>query len=244
MKFTRKRVLRLILLATVVAAVIVLLSSEAVDLGAIRQWMQDLNPVMLILLMALLPLVGFSVSVVYLVAGAAFGGIAGFTVITAVTAVHLLGSHWLGTTFLRRPMERFLKARKVHVPEIPAGEERSLALLAVLTPGPPYFLRNYALALSGIPLRIYFWIGWPIYVLRSCIVLFLGDVGAEMNSRRMMIFGGIFLLKLSICAYIVYRVRRRYVALHPHAQHSLSRSPRRAAAAPTSKSRPPRAVAD
>ena len=184
--------------------------------------MQGLNPALLILLMALLPLVGFSISLVYLVAGAAFGGLAGFTVVTAVTAVHLLGSHWLGTTFLRAPITRFLKSRKVHVPEIPAGEERSLSLLAVLTPGPPYFLRNYVLALSGIPLRTYFWIAWPVYVLRSCIVIFLGDVGGEMNSRKVMILAGVFLLKVSICAYIVYRLRRRYLATHPHGARKLA----------------------
>jgi len=216
MKFTRKRVLRLILAVTIVAALVELLASEAVDLGAIRQWMQDLNAFVLILLMALLPLVGFSVSLVYLVAGAAFGGIAGFAVVTAITAVHLFGSHWLGTTFLRDPIARFLKARRVHVPEIPAGEERSISLLVVLTPGPPYFLRNYLLALSGSPLRLYFWIAWPIYVLRSCLVIFLGDSSTEMTTGRVMTLAGIFLLKISICAYIVYRVRRRYLATHGH----------------------------
>jgi len=222
MKFTRKRVLRLILAATLVAAVAMLLGTETVDLGAVRQWMQELNPALLILLMALLPLVGFSISVVYLIAGAVFGGLAGFTVVTAVTAVHLLGSHWLGTTFLRGPMARFLTSRKVHVPGIPAGEERSLSLLAVLTPGPPYFLRNYVLALSGIPLRIYFWIAWPVYVLRSSIVIFLGDIGADMDAHKVMILAGVFLLKLSICAYIVYRIRRRYRATHPRGARTLA----------------------
>lgn len=222
MKFTRRLVLRLILLATVIAAVVVLFWTEAVDLKAVQLWMQELNPALLIVLMALLPLVGFSVSIVYLVAGAAFGGIAGFAVVTAVTAVHLFGSHWLGTTFMRRPVTALLKRKHVRVPAIPPGEEWSVALLAVLTPGPPYFVRNYALALSGIPLRIYFWIAWPIYVFRSCIVIFLGDVGAALSSHRVMLLAGVYILKLSVCAYAVYHVRRRYKALHPDHSHALT----------------------
>lgn len=222
MKLTRRRVLRLILFATIVAAIVVLFWNEAVDLKAVQQWMQKLDPALLIVLMALLPLVGFSISIVYLVAGAAFGGIAGFAVVTSVTAVHLLGSHWLGTTFLRRPVTALLKRKHIHVPTIPPGEEGALALLAVLTPGPPYFVRNYALALSGIPLRTYFWIAWPIYVFRSCLVIFLGDVGAALSPHRVTLLAGIYVLKLSICAYIVFHVRRRYQATHPGHSHSLT----------------------
>ncbi len=214
MKFTRKRVLRLVLAVTIVAALVVFVSTESWDLGAIRAWMLGLNPALLIVLMAVLPVVGFSVALVYLVAGAAFGGIAGFAVITAVTAFHLTASHWLGRKFFRRPVERFLKKRKVRVPEIPPGEEREVTLLILLTPGLPYFVRNYVLALSHIPGRTYFWIAWPIYVMRSCVTLYLGDYGAELNRNRLLILGAIFVVKLGICAFLVYHVRRRYLATH------------------------------
>jgi uncharacterized membrane protein YdjX (TVP38/TMEM64 family) len=105
------------------------------------------------------------------------------------------------------------------MPSIPEGEERSLSVVAVLTPGPPYFLRNYALALSGIPLRTYFWIGWPIYVVRSCLVIFLGDVGSELTTERVVLLAGIFLVKIGICAFILYRMRNRYRATHPGRGH-------------------------
>lgn len=215
MKKRHKIVLRLIVAALVLVGVIALIWSEAIDLKAAREWMQSLNPAMLIVLMAILPLFGFSVSVVYLVAGAAFGGVAGVAVVTGITAVHLLGSHWLGH-YLRRPVEYVLRKRNIKVPAIPVGEEKSLSVVAVLTPGPPYFLRNYVLALSGIPLRTYFWIGWPIYVIRSFLVIFVGDLGSEMTWERGFILGGIFLLKVSICAFILYRMRNRYRASHPH----------------------------
>lgn len=215
MKKKHKFFLRLGLAAAAIAIVVALLWSEVVDLKAAQAWMQELNPVLLIGLMALLPMLGFSVSVVYLIAGAAFGGLEGIAVITGVTAAHLLGSHWLGTRLLRGPVTRLLKRRHIRVPAIPPGEERSIAVVAVLTPGPPYFLRNYALALSGIPLRTYFWIGWPIYVIRSCIVIFLGDYGSEMTTERAAILGGILLLKIAICGFVVYRMRKRYRDSHP-----------------------------
>src|SRR6185312_11880961 len=199
--------LRLIVAALLIAGLVALVWTKAIDLKAVQDWMQGLNPLMLLILMALLPLIGFSISIVYLVAGAAFGGVTGLAVVTGITAVHLLGSHWLARHYLRKPVEYILRKRRVKVPAIPEGEEKSLSVVAVLTPGPPYFLRNYVLALSGIPLRTYFWIAWPIYVIRSCLVIFVGDLGSEITLERALVLGGIFAVKLSICAFILYRMR-------------------------------------
>jgi uncharacterized membrane protein YdjX (TVP38/TMEM64 family) len=152
---------------------------------------------------------GFSISLIYLVIGAVFGGPWGIVVVAGITAVHLLASHWIGHGFLRARLQRWLEKRKKHFPTLPPGEEVSVALMMALVPGPPYFARNYLLAVSDIPLRVYFWVCWPVYVARSCVALFLGDLAGEFSPERLLILGSIFALKVGICAYILHRLRKR-----------------------------------
>ena len=183
--------------------------AEFVDWPKVREWMQHLNRPLLLLLAATLPLFGFSISLVYLVIGAVFGGLWGILVVAGITAVHLVGSHWIGHGFLRAPLERWLAKRKKHFPSLPAGEEVSVALMTALVPGPPYFVRNYLLAVSDIPFRTYFWVCWPVYVVRSCIVIFMGDLGSNLSVKRVAILGSVFVFKVCICAYILHRLRKR-----------------------------------
>ena len=145
----------------------------------------------------------------YLVIGAVFGGPLGIAVVAGITAIHLLGSHWLGHGYLRGRLQRWLEKRKRRFPALPEGENFSVALMMALVPGPPYFIRNYLLAVSDIPLRIYFWVCWPVYVARSCIVIFLGDFSADFSTKRIAILATVFVLKVSICAIILQRLRSR-----------------------------------
>lgn len=172
--------------------------------------MEHLDAALLILLMAILPLGGFSISVVYLLAGAKFGPVWGGVVVAFVTAFHLVSMHVIGRGFLRQRLERFLKKKKYHLPVIPKGEDGAVATMAALVPGPPYFARNYLLALTGIPLRNYFWICLGIYLARSYVVILFGDLSGDLTTKRMVIFGCVYGVKLSVCAYVIARLRRRY----------------------------------
>jgi len=134
----------------------------------------------------------------------------GVLVVAGITALHLLGSHWIGRGFMREPLERWLQKRRYRLPELSAGEDACVALMAVLVPGPPYFVRNYLLAVSGIPLRIYFWVCWPVYVLRSCIVIFLGDFSNGLSTKRIVILTVVFVLKVGVCALLLQRLRARF----------------------------------
>lgn len=184
--------------------------AEFVDWRSVREWMQQLDVPLLLVLMALLPLFGFSISLVYLVIGSVFGGPVGLAVVAGISAVHLLCSHWIGQSFLRAPLQRWLDKRKHRLPDLPKDQDAAVALMMALVPGLPYFVRNYLLAVSGIPLRIYFWICWPVYVARSCLVLFLGGFSDDLTLNRVLLLGGVFVLKVSICAFILHRLRARW----------------------------------
>ncbi len=169
-----------------------------------------LNTVAVLALMATLPIGGFSIAIVYLVAGAKFGPVLGGAVVAGVTAVHLAASYWISRSVLRGPIERFLKKRKHELPHVPEGENASVAAMAVLAPGIPYFARNYLLALTDVPFRVYFWVCLPLYVARSYVTILLGDLGTEPDTRTLAILAAVYVAKLGVCAYLIWRIRRRF----------------------------------
>lgn len=177
-----------------------------------QEWIAQLPIVPLLALMVLLPPLGFSISLVYLVAGARFGPWVGSAVIAGATAAHLLLMHWIARSFLRAPLERLFKRRQHRLPRVPEGENVSLSVMAAVAPGLPYFSRNYLLALADVPLRIYFWVCLPLYVLRSYVSLFIGDLARSPDARQLAVLAGVYALKLGICAYIIWRIRRRLKA--------------------------------
>jgi len=196
------------LMAALLGAVaFVFLLTGLIDWRGVRPWMQHLDPWVLLALMCLLPLFGFSISVVYLVAGAVFGGPLGVVVIAGVSAVHLLGNHWIGRGYLRGPILRWLKRRNLSPPALPLGEDASVALMTALVPGLPYFVRNYLLAVSDLRFRTSFWIVWSVYVVRSSVVLFFGDFIDDLTTIHLVTLLAVFGMKLSICACLLFRIR-------------------------------------
>ena len=215
MKRKSSKTMRWVLLAIVVvaaAAVAVLWIRGDFDWRSITARIAAFDAVAVLALMATLPIVGFSVSVTYLVAGLKFGPVWGGVAVAGATAVHLLATYWICQTMLRGPIERMLKRRGHTLPHVPDGENVSVAAMAVLVPGLPYVARNLLLALTDVPLRVYFWVCLPLYVARSYVTILLGDLGMEPDRRTFMILALVYVLKLSVCAYLIWRIRRRIVA--------------------------------
>lgn len=197
----------LILFASAIVAVFTFTEFEWATL---QEKIKGLNPLLLFLLMATLPVGGFSIGFVYLIAGAKFGPWWGGAIVAAATASHLLLTHWVTRSFLRAPLQRLLARRRHRSLEVRGDDHRAVALMASLVPGPPYFLRNYLLALSTIPLRTYFWICLPVYVARSYVTIFLGDLGSNPSKRAIAILVGVYVIKLTICAYLLRLIRRHH----------------------------------
>ncbi|MBS0630304.1 MAG: hypothetical protein JSS11_00180 [Verrucomicrobia bacterium] len=202
----------LVLLAT--AVVVAIFVSDEVDWRALSRSMGEFDPVIAVILMALLPLMGFPISVVYLAIGARFGPVAGFPIVAGITAFHLGATYWITRSFLRKPLDRFIARRGYHLPEVQPGEEAAVGLLAALVPGLPYFVRNYLLALTDIRLRVIFGVCLPVYVARSYVTIMIGDLANDPRSGQFFLLAGVYVIKLGICAWIVWRLRRHR---HPKA---------------------------
>jgi len=203
-----------ILAGLLIATALIVRYAEAWDWHAFLRTLENMDRAPLLALAAILPLFGFSIGVVYVVVGAVFGGWMGMAVITGLTAIHLCGSHWIAGSFLSGPLQRFMKRRKKHLPDLPEGEEWAVALMTALVPGVPYVVRNYLLALSPIPFRIYAPICLAVYVFRSGLVIFLGDFSRDLSWQRVGILGAVLAVKVAVCALLFYRLRVRYKLSH------------------------------
>lgn len=172
----------------------------------------------LLVAMSALPLIGFPILPVYLVAGARFGPWGGGVAVTLATAIHLVGSSIVARTVLRRPLHWVLTRWHAHLPAIPEDEQASVALIAALVPGLPYVIRNYLLAFAELRLRIYFWICLPIYVARSYVSILVGDLSGAPDRARLAWLGAIELLKVAVCALVLWRLRAHHLRYHSGAQ--------------------------
>jgi uncharacterized membrane protein YdjX (TVP38/TMEM64 family) len=185
-------------------------------LSDLTDWINAQSALAVIPLMALLPIGGFPIAVVYLVAGARFGPVWGGVVVAGVTVVHLLGSYLIANSFLRAPLQRFIEKRHARLPQIPEDEQAAVCLIAALIPGLPYVVRNYILALAGVKLRYYFWVCLPVYVARSYVSILLGDMTSDPTRTKIIVLVVVDVLKVAICAFVIWRLRKHHQKYHGH----------------------------
>lgn len=191
------------------------------DWGAVQRFsahvnaaMERLHPGAVLPLMAVLPVFGFPIAIVYLVAGARFGALGGGVVVALVTTVHLFGSHLIARSFLRGPIERMLEKRGHHLLQVPEDEQVPVCVIAALVPGLPYFVRNYVLAIAGIRLKFFFAVVLPIYVARSYVTILLGDLSGDPSRTGLAILLVVDVLKVGICAVVIWRLRLHHRKFH------------------------------
>lgn len=181
-----------------------------VDWLAVRDYLVALDLRWLFLAMALLPLLGFPISIVYIVAGARFGLWWGGMVVAGVTTVHLLFSHAIGRWLLRQKIEGALERRGWQIPHLPRAADAEIAAFGALVPGVPYFIRNYLLALTDVRFVVYWLVCLPVYVGRSYLALMLGGLAARPTTRELVIGGTVEVAKIAACALILHHLYRRY----------------------------------
>lgn len=107
--------------------------------------------------MAILPVLGFPISVCYIYAGVAFSPWIAVLVCWAALFVNMSVSYWLTRSILKTPIERFLKERNWSIPELSEAGHFRFTFLMRTIPGPPFFVQNLTLGLSGVPYGIYLW---------------------------------------------------------------------------------------
>jgi uncharacterized membrane protein YdjX (TVP38/TMEM64 family) len=212
-----RSLLAVVLLITGVVALFYFTELNWRDVPAL---LQRVSRPLALLIMATMPLIGFPISAVYLAAGAIFGPWLGLLVVSGVTALHLAVMQLLANTVLRGPIERLRHKWHHRIPDVPPHEHATVAAMLVIVPGPPYFVRNCLLAFARLPLRALFGVALPLYVVRSCTTIFLGDLGNDPSRTALAVLVGIYLLKLTATVFLFRRFK-----------HSLDRRKARGASA-------------
>lgn len=151
--------------------------------GAGVDWVRKLGAGWFFAAYAVLPALGFPVSVFALSAGPVFGPVLGLpgvlTLAGLCMAVNMSVSYVLARRFLRPWITRLLKYLGYSIPVVAVEKQRMFALLVRITPGPPYVLQSFLLGLIEVPYWTYMLISWPIATAMAALVILFGDAVAQ-----------------------------------------------------------------
>jgi uncharacterized membrane protein YdjX (TVP38/TMEM64 family) len=199
---TTKRLLQ----ATVVIAVIIMLTVfwQHLDIDDLHRRAQSLSALPVIVAIVVLPLIGFPVSWLHLIAGVRFGFAHGLMVVAFTTmAQHMLG--WLLVRVLpRRWFSRILPWRE----KLRGAGHRDATLLCGLLPGMPYSVQLYLLPIIGVPLYLLIGLSTTLHTGRAIVTILLGDHSEDLTPGRVTALIIYYILLISVCWFALRHLRR------------------------------------
>ena len=181
-----------------------------VNFAEARQWLERVDGAWFFLFLAVLPILGFPLSVLQILVGAKFGFWTGMSVTAAAMCVHLLGAHWVGSGFLKEPVSRLLSRTRFRLPEVRSNEQSVLGFLVPLLPG-SYTVKNYLMVLGGVSLRTLLCVCLPVYAVRASSGIFLGGISGHLTPWliALLVAGKIVAIVLTI--WVIKHFRHRFV---------------------------------
>ncbi len=171
----------------VVVAVVVLVGAvlvlRGVDLGALKErafaFVRELGPTVFFGAMLLLPAIGMPMTFFTIPAGEAFAPRLGLGPVIAIAltvlALNLALTYWLARYALKPFLTRLLARYGYNVPRVTAENALTVTLVVRLTPGPPYALQGYLLAIAEVPFGLYMLISWPVQAAWGVGAIVLGQ---------------------------------------------------------------------
>jgi uncharacterized membrane protein YdjX (TVP38/TMEM64 family) len=166
----------------------------------------DIHPAVFLVLFVVLPLVGFPISALLVLTGVKFGAWLGVLIMAAVMPVHLALAFLLANSFLRAVIERWLEQMAYRLPRVPEHRTAWFSFVFMAVPGLSYTLKNYVLALSGVPFRHFFLSGFLVQGTMGVPFVVAGDAAV---GRDLLLLAAVVLLLA--CAYGgIYLFRKRH----------------------------------
>lgn len=192
--------------------------SEAWDLiGVAMDWVRALGAGWFFAAFAVLPAVGFPVSVFALSAGSLFGPTLGLPTVLALAglsmAVSMSISYGLARYAVRPWVTRLLGYVGYRVPVVPPEKQKLFTVLVRITPGPPYVFQSFLLGLAGVPFWTYLAISWAICTVNICLVIVFGDALAQGKGKvALLALAGVVLVVLAV-KFVRKRMLKRAAVL-------------------------------
>lgn len=202
---------RLLIRVLFVAAAVILLAVGwgRIEPAELHAKAQKLPGAAVTAAITLLPMIGFPVSVLHLVAGVRFGFVAGMLVVVVTSVLH----HVLGWGLTRLLPARFFKRLDSWRERLRGAGHRDATLLCCLLPGMPYTVQLYLMPVIGVPFSLMFGLSAALHTARAIVTILLGDLSDELTPEK------IALLALYYCALfaasaLALRGLRRSIARH------------------------------
>ena len=145
----------------------------------------------------ILPLAGFPLSILLLLAGMRFGLWGGMVASAAAVAFHNFAAFRIAHGLFRDRVRERMERAGYGIPPIDPKHRIWFTALFAAIHGPPYAAKLYLLALTDVPFRIYFWIGAPIYIAFCLIPVGAGSAVTDFNAKWLYILIGASALLLA-----------------------------------------------
>ncbi|MFH1500163.1 MAG: DUF2934 domain-containing protein [Verrucomicrobiota bacterium] len=198
----RRSVLRLVALGLALAGLFWLWHS--IGLEELIDRAQALPAVGVIIALSLLPLIGFPVSWLHLIAGVRFGFVGGIATVAWAGLCH----HFLGWLLVRVLPRRCFRRLDHWREKLVGAGHRDATLLCGLLPGMPYAVQLYVLPAIGTPLWMLLGLSTALHTGRALVTILLGDHGDELTPARLALLAGYYAVLLSVSYLALQRLRK------------------------------------
>lgn len=142
---------------------------DHVDRKAIVAFAEGLPLPWFLAAILVLPLVGFPITPLLVVAGIRFGFAGGMALAAGVIFFHNIAAFRLTHGLFRVRLRNRLARAGYGIPAIDPKHQAWFTALFAAIHGPPYAAKLYLLALTDVPFRIFLWVGAPIYAF-FCVI--------------------------------------------------------------------------
>lgn len=218
---------RLLLRAILVIAIVGTLSFfwSRLDLADLHARAKALSGVGVIAAITLLPLVGFPVSWLHLIAGVRFDFMGGMLVVAVTSVLH----HVLGWALVRLLPARFFSRLDPWREKLRGAGHRDATLLCCLLPGMPYTVQLYLMPVIGVPFPLMFGLSAVLHTARAVVTILFGDLSDDLTPARIAGLVAYYIVLFAVSA-LALRGLRRSLAMktnsknHPDPAHTAARA--------------------
>jgi uncharacterized membrane protein YdjX (TVP38/TMEM64 family) len=145
------------------------------DQEAFLEWKRNAGVWPFFIALTILPVLGIPTTPFFMVAGAVFDLATAFVGTALSLVVNLSLCYWLAHRFLKQPIIKLLKKYRYEMPTFAENRAIQFILLVRITPGLPFFLKNYATALVGVSFLPYLIISWITTFIYAIAFIILGE---------------------------------------------------------------------
>lgn len=197
---------RLLIRALLVLSVLGALSFfwSQLDIADLHARAKSLSGLGVIAAITFLPLVGFPVSWLHLIAGVRFDFLGGMLVVAVTSVLH----HVLGWALVRILPARFFSRLAPWREKLRGAGHRDATLLCCLLPGMPYTVQLYLMPVIGVPFRLMFGLSAALHTARAVVTILFGDISDDLTPPRIATLVAYYVILFSVSALALRSLRR------------------------------------